>query len=51
MKTESVVTFSSPSAQNFSFAVEGGRTIEFAVAQFWSSGVGSQETTTVDFEV
>ncbi|KNA22818.1 hypothetical protein SOVF_030530 [Spinacia oleracea] len=51
MKTESVVTFSSPSAQNFSFAVEGGRTIEFAVAQFWSSGVGSQETTTVDFEI
>lgn len=51
MKTESVVTFSSPSAQTFSFAVEGGRTIELAVAQFWSSGVGSQEITAVDFEV
>ncbi|KMT16382.1 hypothetical protein BVRB_3g055270 [Beta vulgaris subsp. vulgaris] len=51
MKTESVVTFSSPSAQTFSFAVEGGRTIELAVAQFWSSGVGSQEITAVDFEI
>ncbi|KAL2920688.1 Tripeptidyl-peptidase 2 [Bienertia sinuspersici] len=51
LKTEKVVTFSSPTAQTFSFAVEGGKTIELAVAQFWSSGVGSQETTTVDFEI
>ncbi|XP_057527935.1 tripeptidyl-peptidase 2 isoform X1 [Amaranthus tricolor] len=51
LKSENVVTFSSPSAQTFSFAVEGGRTIELAVAQFWSSGVGSQETTMVDFEI
>ncbi|XP_021765110.1 tripeptidyl-peptidase 2-like [Chenopodium quinoa] len=51
MKTESVVTFSSPSAQTFSFAVEGGKTIELAIAQFWSSGTGSQELTTVDFEI
>lgn len=51
IKTERVVTFSSPSAQTFFFPVEGGRTIELAVAQFWSSGVGSHETTMVDFEV
>ncbi|KAK9724622.1 hypothetical protein RND81_05G087400 [Saponaria officinalis] len=51
MKMEKVVTFSFPSAKTFSFAVEGGRTIELAVAQFWSSGIGSQETTIVDFEI
>ncbi|KAL9240459.1 hypothetical protein vseg_014675 [Gypsophila vaccaria] len=51
MKTEKVLTFSSPSAKTFSFAVEGGRTIELVVAQFWSSGIGSQETTIVDFEI
>ncbi|XP_074282195.1 tripeptidyl-peptidase 2 [Silene latifolia] len=51
MKTEKVVTFSFPSAKTFAFAVEGGRTIELAIAQFWSSGIGSQETTIVDFEI
>ncbi|KAH9603507.1 hypothetical protein KSS87_010023 [Heliosperma pusillum] len=51
MKTEKVVTFSFPSAKTFSFAVDGGRTIELAIAQFWSSGIGSQETTIVDFEI
>ena len=51
IKTERVVTFSSPSAQTFFFPVEGGRTVELAVAQFWSSGLGSHETTMVDFEV
>ncbi|KAG9146521.1 hypothetical protein Leryth_023879 [Lithospermum erythrorhizon] len=50
MKWEGVATFSSPSAQNFAFPVEGGRTMELAIAQFWSSGIGSHETTTVDFE-
>ncbi|KAL5708116.1 tripeptidyl-peptidase II [Ranunculus cassubicifolius] len=51
MKWESVVTFSSPSSKSFAFPVEGGRTIELAVAQFWSSGIGSQETTIVDFQI
>ncbi|KAF9597398.1 hypothetical protein IFM89_017744 [Coptis chinensis] len=51
IKWESVVTFSSPSASSFAFPVEGGRTIELALAQFWSSGIGSRETTNVDFQV
>lgn len=50
-KWERVVTFSSPSIKSFTFAVEGGQTIELAIAQFWSSGIGSHEITTVDFEV
>ncbi|XP_031094573.1 tripeptidyl-peptidase 2 isoform X2 [Ipomoea triloba] len=50
-KWESVATFSSPSAKSFAFPVEGGRTMELAVAQFWSSGIGSHETTIVDFEI
>ncbi|KAF8379520.1 hypothetical protein HHK36_028958 [Tetracentron sinense] len=51
IKWESVVTFSSPSARSFAFPVEGGRTMELAIAQFWSSGIGSHETTAVDFEI
>jgi tripeptidyl-peptidase-2 len=51
MKWESVVTFSSPTAKSFAFPVVGGQTMELAVAQFWSSGIGSHETTIVDFEV
>lgn len=51
MKWESAIIFSCPSAKTFSFPVEGGRTMELAIAQFWSSGIGSQETTVVDFEV
>ncbi|KAL7107111.1 hypothetical protein ACP275_06G033500 [Erythranthe tilingii] len=51
IKWESVATFSSPSSKSFSFAVEGGRTMELAIAQFWSSGVGSHDTTSVDFEI
>uniref|UniRef100_A0A5B6YUZ2 Tripeptidyl-peptidase 2 n=1 Tax=Davidia involucrata TaxID=16924 RepID=A0A5B6YUZ2_DAVIN len=51
MKWESVITFSSPSAKSFAFPVEGGRTMELAIAQFWSSGIGSHETTIVDFEI
>ncbi|KAL5567987.1 hypothetical protein UlMin_024562 [Ulmus minor] len=51
LKWESVVTFSSPSAKSFSFSVVGGQTMELAIAQFWSSGIGSHETTIVDFEI
>ncbi|KAL8049661.1 hypothetical protein ABFX02_06G033300 [Erythranthe guttata] len=51
IKWESVATFSSPSSKSFSFPVEGGRTMELAIAQFWSSGVGSHDTTSVDFEI
>ncbi|XP_026379744.1 tripeptidyl-peptidase 2-like isoform X1 [Papaver somniferum] len=51
MKWERVETFSSPSAKSFSFPVEGGQTMELAVAQFWSSGIGSQEITIADFEI
>ncbi|XP_073032784.1 LOW QUALITY PROTEIN: tripeptidyl-peptidase 2 [Primulina eburnea] len=50
-KWENVATFSSPSSKSFSFAVEGGRTMELAIAQFWSSGAGSHEATIVDFEI
>lgn len=50
MKWESVVTFPSPSVKCFTFAVQGGLTLELAIAQFWSSGMGSHEATTVDFE-
>ncbi|KAL7003416.1 tripeptidyl-peptidase II Tpp2 [Sarracenia purpurea var. burkii] len=51
MKWESVITFSSPSVKSFAFPVEGGRTMELAISQFWSSGIGSNETTLVDFEI
>ncbi|KAJ9553504.1 hypothetical protein OSB04_017549 [Centaurea solstitialis] len=51
IKWESVATFSSPSTKSFTFSVEGGRTMELAIAQFWSSGVGSHETAVVDFEI
>ncbi|KAI9384993.1 hypothetical protein POPTR_012G142200v4 [Populus trichocarpa] len=51
LKWESVVTFSSPTAKSFAFPVVGGQTMELAVAQFWSSGIGSHETTIVDFEI
>ncbi|KAL2550422.1 Tripeptidyl-peptidase 2 [Forsythia ovata] len=51
MKWESVATFSSPSSKSFAFPVEGGLTMELAIAQFWSSGVGTHETTVVDLEI
>ncbi|GMP24459.1 hypothetical protein CsSME_00001721 [Camellia sinensis var. sinensis] len=51
MKWESVITFSSPSTKSFAFPVEGGRTMELAIAQFWSSGIGSHEATVVEFEI
>ncbi|WOL10116.1 tripeptidyl-peptidase 2 [Canna indica] len=51
IKWEAVVTFSSPSVKSFTFPVKGGFTMELAVSQFWSSGIGSHEPTLVDFEV
>lgn len=45
------MTFSSPSFKSFTFPVQGGLIMELAVAQFWSSGIGSHESTIVDFEV
>ncbi|CAL5323199.1 unnamed protein product [Camellia sinensis] len=51
MKWESVITFSCPSAKSFAFPVEGGRTMELVIAQFWSSGIGSHEATVVEFEI
>ncbi|THG03407.1 hypothetical protein TEA_021254 [Camellia sinensis var. sinensis] len=50
MKWESVITFSCPSTKSFAFPVEGGRTMELVIAQFWSSGIGSHEATVVEFE-
>ncbi|KAI4351727.1 hypothetical protein L6164_006053 [Bauhinia variegata] len=51
LKWESVVTFSSPAAKSFAFRVVGGQTLELVISQFWSSGLGSHETTSVEFEV
>ncbi|KAK9063197.1 hypothetical protein SSX86_017067 [Deinandra increscens subsp. villosa] len=51
IKWESSAIFSSPSTKCFTFSVEGGRTMELVIAQFWSSGVGSNETTVVEFEI
>ncbi|XP_031281076.1 tripeptidyl-peptidase 2 isoform X1 [Pistacia vera] len=51
IKWESVLTFSSAAAKSFAFPVVSGQTMELAVAQFWSSGMGSHETTIVDFEI
>ncbi|PPR89054.1 hypothetical protein GOBAR_AA31630 [Gossypium barbadense] len=51
IKLERVITFSSPTAKSFAFPVVGGQTMELAIAQFWSSGMGSHETTIVDFEI
>ncbi|KAH0452237.1 hypothetical protein IEQ34_019536 [Dendrobium chrysotoxum] len=51
IKWGSVVTFSSPSLKSFLIPVKGGLTMELAVAQFWSSGIGSHETTHFDFEI
>ncbi|WVY96824.1 hypothetical protein V8G54_028975 [Vigna mungo] len=45
-----VITFSSPAAKSFTFRVVGGQTLELVIAQFWSSGIGSHETTRVDLE-
>ncbi|KAJ1399212.1 Tripeptidyl-peptidase II domain [Sesbania bispinosa] len=51
LKWENVVTFPSPAAKSFAFRVVSGQTLELVIAQFWSSGIGSHETASVDFEV
>ncbi|WZY85249.1 hypothetical protein YC2023_031633 [Brassica napus] len=51
IKWEDAATFASPSAKSFAFPVVSGQTMELAVAQFWSSGLGSREPTIVDFEI
>ncbi|KAJ1391039.1 Tripeptidyl-peptidase II domain [Sesbania bispinosa] len=51
IKWRNVITFSSPGAKSFIFRVVGGQTLELVIAQFWSSGIGSHETTSVDLKV
>ncbi|XP_019453181.1 PREDICTED: tripeptidyl-peptidase 2-like isoform X1 [Lupinus angustifolius] len=51
LKWENVVTFPSPAAKTFAFRVVSGQTLELVISQFWSSGLGSHETASVDFEV
>ncbi|CAN8274352.1 unnamed protein product [Cochlearia groenlandica] len=51
IKWENATTFASPSAKSFAFPVVSGQTMELAIAQFWSSGLGSREPTIVDFEI
>ncbi|KAL0873707.1 hypothetical protein Bca101_023412 [Brassica carinata] len=51
IKWENATTFASPSAKSFAFPVVSGQTMELALAQFWSSGLGSREPTIVDFEI
>ncbi|MCO5584159.1 hypothetical protein L7F22_038082 [Adiantum nelumboides] len=40
--SESTFVLAGPSTKDFSFRVQGGITMELTVAQFWSSGSGSQ---------
>ncbi|KAG5100334.1 hypothetical protein JHK82_045386 [Glycine max] len=51
LKWESSVNFPSPAAKSFAFRVVSGQTLELVISQFWSSGIGSHETASVDFEV
>ncbi|RDY13416.1 Tripeptidyl-peptidase 2, partial [Mucuna pruriens] len=51
LKWEAAVTFPSPASKSFAFRVVSGQTLELVISQFWSSGIGSHETTSVDFEV
>ena len=51
LKWEKVVTFASSGAKSFAFMVISGQTLEIVIAQFWSSGIGSHETASVNFEV
>jgi tripeptidyl-peptidase-2 len=51
LKWEKVVNFASSGAKSFSFKVISGQTLEVVISQFWSSGIGSHETASVDFEV
>ncbi|KAK1289335.1 hypothetical protein QJS10_CPB18g01565 [Acorus calamus] len=51
IKWNKEVSFSSPSLKFFSFPVEGGLMMELAISQFWSSGIGSHESTMVNFKI
>ncbi|KAG0480500.1 hypothetical protein HPP92_011358 [Vanilla planifolia] len=51
IRWETVVTFQSPSLECFMLPVEGGLTMELTIAQVWFSGIGSQESTHVYFEI
>ena len=51
LKWEKVVTFASSGVKSFAFRVISGQTLELVISQFWSSGIGSHETASVDFEV
>ncbi|KRH38464.1 hypothetical protein GLYMA_09G137200v4 [Glycine max] len=51
LKWETSVNFPSPAAKSFAFRVVSGQTLELVISQFWSSGMGSHETASVDFEV
>ncbi|CAH2078424.1 unnamed protein product [Thlaspi arvense] len=51
IKWEGAAAFASPSTKSFAFPVVSGQTMELALAQFWSSGLGSREPTIVDFEI
>ncbi|KAL5069857.1 hypothetical protein RYX36_020744 [Vicia faba] len=51
LKWRSVINFSSPASKSFTFRVVGGQTLELVIAQFWSSGIGSHESTNVDLKV
>ncbi|CAI8593694.1 unnamed protein product [Vicia faba] len=51
LKWEKVITFASSGAKSFTFKVVSGQTLELVIAQFWSSGIGSHETASVNFEV
>ncbi|KAG0483011.1 hypothetical protein HPP92_011095 [Vanilla planifolia] len=51
IKWDTVVTFPSPSMKSFVLPVKGGLTMELTIAQFWSSGIGSHESTHVNFEI
>ncbi|KAE9618283.1 putative tripeptidyl-peptidase II [Lupinus albus] len=51
LKWRNVISLSSPTVKSFAFRVVGGQTLELVIAQFWSSGRGSHETTSVDLEL
>ncbi|KAK7270488.1 hypothetical protein RIF29_23667 [Crotalaria pallida] len=51
LKRRNVVALSSPATKSFTFRVVGGQTLELVIAQFWSSGIGSHETASVDLEL
>ncbi len=48
---ERFVTFQGPSSMSFAFPLQGGLTMELTIAQFWSSGSGSQTVALADIEV